>query len=66
MMFGPHARAVAMFEAAFEAARLVEPVVVSFGPSTGPAWGVVRMDDNLGANRPDVDRNVGDAFRGRP
>ena len=65
-MFGPHVRAHAVFQAAAEAARLVEPVVVSFGPSTGPAWGVVRMADNLDANRPDVDRNVGGDFRGRP
>lgn len=65
-MFGPHAIAVAALVAASEAARPIEPVVVSFGPSTGPAWGVVRMDDNLGANRPDVDRNVGVAFRCRP
>jgi hypothetical protein len=65
-MFGPHARAATIFEAAFEAARLVEPVIVSFGPSTSPAWSVVRMDDNLGANRPAVYRNVGDSFRGRP
>jgi hypothetical protein len=65
-MFGPYANAVAALVAASEAARPVEPVVVSFGPSTGPAWGVVRMADNLDANRPDVDRNVGAAFRCRP
>lgn len=65
-MFGSRARVVAALQASSEAARLVEPVAVSFGPSTGPAWGVVRMDDNLGANRPDVDRNVDVVFRCRP
>ena len=65
-MFGPHAKVAAALAAASEAARLVEPVVVSFGPPTGPAWGVVRMDDKLATDPADVDRNVGASFRCRP